>query len=360
MQGAFSVRVDYLRAKCFMQLRYWTHELEFRHPFTISKGTKTHQPTLIVEIQVGDWRGFGEAPAISYYEVTLEKLVATLEKFRPTIERFAFTDPERFWHFLHHLIPGNPFLTCALDMAGWDLFAKRKGLPLYKIWGGDGKAGPITDFTIGMDTPDRMLQKMQERSWPLYKIKVGGSNDLETLEKLRAHTDAPFRVDANAGWTFNTAIELLLKLAALGVELVEQPLAKDNWDEMAKLKSISPLPLIADESCVAERDIATCATCFHGINIKLTKCSGITPARRMIKQAKSLGLKVMLGSMNESTIGSAAIGHLREWVDYLDMDGPLLLAEDLSSGLLFQNGVVVLPLGNGLGVEYKGVQKNEQ
>ncbi len=343
-----------------MQLRYWTHELLFRHPFTISKGTKTHQPTLVVEIEVGNWRGYGEAPAISYYDVTLEKLVQSLEKYRMAIEKFAFTDPERFWHFLHHLIPNDPFLICALDMASWDLFSKRKGVPLYKAWGGNGVSGPLTDFTIGLDTPDQMLKKLQERSWPIYKIKVGSPDDIVILETLRSHTGAIFRVDANAAWDLDTAIKLLPKLAELGVELVEQPLAKDNWEDMQKLKLMSPLPLFADESCVSERDVVKCQDCFHGINIKLTKCSGITPARRMIKHAHQLGLKVMLGSMNESTIGSAAIGHLREWVDFLDMDGPLLLAEDLSTGLSFQEGKVALPNGNGLGVEYRGLLKNEQ
>jgi L-alanine-DL-glutamate epimerase-like enolase superfamily enzyme len=351
---------NYLRAKYFMQLRYWTHELRFRHPFTISKGTKTHQPTLIVELQIGNWRGYGEAPAIAYYHVTLENLVESLEKNKASIERFAFTDPERFWHFLHHLLPGQSFLICALDMAGWDLYAKRKGLPLFKTWGGAGSAGPLTDFTIGMDTPDRMLFKMQERPWPIYKIKVGSPEDLSIIEKLRAYTSAPFRVDANAGWSFETAVQLIPQLLALGVELVEQPLPKDNWEEMIKLKALSSLPLIADESCVAEKDVAACATCFDGINIKLTKCGGITPARRMINHARLLGLKVMLGSMNESTIGSAAIGHLKEWVDYLDMDGPLLLAEDLSSGISYQNGIILLPNQAGMGVAYEGVHKNEQ
>ena len=343
-----------------MQLRYWAHELQFRHPFTVSKGTKTHQPTLVVELEIGNWRGYGEAPAISYYQVTLENLVETLEKNRAAIERFAFTDPERFWHFLHHLIPGNSFLICALDMAGWDLYAKRKGIPLYQAWGGIGNTGPLTDFTIGMDTPERMLLKMQERPWPVYKIKVGSSEDISMLEKLRAHTTVPFRVDANAGWDFETAVQLIPKLSALGVELVEQPLAKENWEEMERLKSISCLPLFADESCVFEKDVAACASCFDGINIKLTKCGGITPARRMIKQARALGLKIMLGSMNESTIGSAAIGHLKEWVDFLDMDGPLLLAEDLSSGISYQEGIVKLPSQAGLGVIYAGLQKNEQ
>ncbi|MFM7511315.1 MAG: dipeptide epimerase [Bacteroidota bacterium] len=343
-----------------MQVRYWTHQLPFRHPFTISKGTKTHQPTLVVALQVGNWCGYGEAPAISYYQVTVESLVESLEKHRAAIERFAFTEPERFWHFLHHLMPADPFLICALDMAGWDLYAKRKGLPLYKIWGGTGLTGPLTDFTIGIDTPDRMLQKMKERPWPLYKIKVGSTADIATLELLRSHTKAPFRVDANAGWTYETAVQLIPKLEALGVELIEQPLPKENSEEMKSLKTISSIPLIADESCVSEKDVSRCAIGFDGINIKLTKCGGITPARRMIKQARELGLKIMLGCMNESTIGSAAIGHLREWVDYLDMDGPLLLSEDLSSGLIYQDGKIQLPNQAGLGVTYMGIQKSEQ
>ena len=338
-----------------MQLRYWPHRLKFRYPFTISKGTKTHQPTLVVELSLGPWKGYGEAPAITYYDITVEKMVEELEKKRTLVEKFAFTDPERYWHYLHHLFPQNPFLVCALDMAGWDLYGNMKSTPLWKLWGGDFTKAPLCDYTIGIDTEERMMQKMQEVPWPIYKVKVGTADDISIIKSLRAKTDAVVRVDANAGWSLETALSLLSPLKELGVELIEQPLAKDDWEGMKKLYAISPLPLYADESCVMEEDVEKCVDHFHGINIKLTKCSGITPARRMIAAAKSKGLKVMVGSMNESTVGSAAIGHLLPFIDDVDMDGPLLLEEDIATGVNYDFGKVTLTDLPGLGILYKGL-----
>ena len=320
-----------------MKLRYKIFQLPFRHPFTISKGTKTHQPGIVVELEHLGRKGYGEAPAITYYNVSAEQMAADLERKKILVEKFAFTDPERYWHYLHHLYPNNPFLVCALDMAGWDLYGKMRGAPLSHIWGLQMNQAPITDFTIGIDSIDKMVAKMKEQPWPVYKIKVGTDHDIEILTALRQHTDAVFRVDANAAWTVSEALPKIEQMKALGVELVEQPLAKDDWEGMKILYEKSPLPLMADESCVSESDVEKCLHHFHGINIKLTKCSGITPARRMITHARSLGMKVMLGCMNESSIGSAALAHLSPLVDYLDMDGPLLLAEDLATGLQFKD-----------------------
>jgi len=336
---------------------YYSYQLEFRHPFTISRGTKTHQPTLIVELEHRGIKGYGEAPAISYYHIPVEKMIADLEAKRAGIEGFAITEPQRYWHYLHHLIPDNPFLVCALDMAGWDLFGKMRKQPLYKLWNLDPARGPQTDFTIGIDTVEKMVAKMKERPWPIYKIKLGTPEDLAIMEALRRETDALFRVDANAGWTVEEALQLIPRLAQLGVEFVEQPLAKDDWDGMRVLYKESVLPLIADESCVKEEDVEACAGFFHGINIKLTKCSGITPARRMIGKARSLGMKVMVGSMNESTIGSAAIAHLLPELDYVDMDGPLLLKDDLGKGLAIGVDRVTIPSSPGLGVEFTGLRR---
>src|SRR5262249_20608979 len=160
--------------------------------------------------------------------------------------------------------------------------------------------------------------------WPIYKIKLGTEEDIAIVEALRAHTNAILRIDANAAWTVEEALQKIPRLKELGVEFIEQPLAKENWDGMKILYDQSSLPLIADESCVVESDVERCKDHFHGINIKLTKCGGITVARRMIDKARSLNLKVMADSMNESTIGSAAIAHLLPLLDYVDMDGPLL------------------------------------
>lgn len=334
-----------------MKINYKQYNLPFRHPFTISKGTKTHQPSLIVELEYFGIKGYGEAPAISYYHIPVEKMIQDIERKRIFLEKFSFSDPERYWHYIHHLFPVNHFLVCALDMAGWDLFGKLKQQPLHRLWGLDMSAAPLTDYTIGIDSIEKMIAKIREKPWPVYKIKVGVENDLEMVASLREHTDAVFRVDANAGWTLEEALQKIPRLKELGVELVEQPLAKDDWEGMAVLYSKSSLPLFADESCVFEEDVTKCKGYFHGINIKLTKCSGITPAKRMIQHARQLDLKVMIGCMNESTVGSAAIAQLSPLLDYVDMDGPLLLAEDTASGVSFDFGRITCSDEPGLGVK---------
>ena len=333
-----------------MKLKYKTYNLPFKHPFTISKGTKTHQPTLITELEFMGIRGYGEAPAISYYNIPVEKMVEDLERKKIFVEKFAFSDPERYWHYLHHLFPANPFLVCALDMAGWDLFGKLKRKQLHELWNLDTSKSPVTDFTIGIDTIENMVSKMKEKLWPVYKIKVGVENDIEMVEALRKHTDAIFRVDANAGWTLEQALQKIPLLKELGVEMVEQPLAKDNWEGMKALFEQSTLPLYADEACVFEADVEKCYQHFHGINIKLTKCSGITPARRMITRARELNMEVMMGCMNESSVGTAAIAQLAPLLDKVDMDGPLLLREDIAAGVSFDYGKIIYTAPAGLGI----------
>ncbi|MEX6686958.1 dipeptide epimerase [Danxiaibacter flavus] len=335
-----------------MKLSYRSYELPFQYPFTISNGrTKTHQPMLGVALSVGPVTGYGEAPAIAYYDITVEQMMGDLERKKMFVEKFAFTEPERYWHYLHHLYPKNPFLVSALDMAAWDLFGKMKGAPLYSLWNTKWENTPATDYTIGIDTVAKMLDKMKAKPWPIYKIKLGTPDDIGIIKALRENTDAVLRVDANAGWTVDEAMQKIPQLKELGVEFIEQPLHKDDWDGMKTLYRHSVLPLLADESCVFEQDVEKCAGHFHGINIKLTKCSGITPAIRMIQKARELNMKVMMGSMNESTIGSAAIGNFLPQLDYVDMDGPLLLSEDKAVGIVFDNGMVHLSGKPGLGIE---------
>nr|WP_242692188.1 dipeptide epimerase [Aridibaculum aurantiacum] len=324
--------------------------MPFKHPFTISSGTKTHQPTLIVALQLGSYVGFGEAPAINYYNITVEQMIADLNAKQKFVEKFALTDPERYWHYLHHLFPANPFLVCALDMAGWDLWGKMKGLPIYKMFQTPMDNLPATDYTIGIDTIENMLAKIDEKPWPIYKIKMGIENDIDLLHAIRKHTSSKIRVDVNGGWTTDEALRKLPLLADMDVELVEQPLHKDNWEGMKKLMEVSQVPLIADESCVFESDVEKCVGHFHGINIKLTKCSGITPARRMIASAQAKRLQIMMGSMNETSIGSAAIVHFLPQLKYVDVDGPLLLAHDLATGLQYDNGQVTISSSPGLGI----------
>ncbi|SRR5579871_1016240 len=336
-----------------MKVRYWSYNLPFKHPFTISKGTKTHQPTFVVALEHFGIIGYGEAPAISYYDIPVEKMIEDLESKKIFVEKFAFNDPSRFWHYLHHLFPKNSFLVCALDIAAWDIYGKLRQKPLYKLWQTAFTKDVLTDYTIGIDSIERMIEKMKEKPWPIYKIKLGTTHDLEIIEALRKNTNAVFRVDANAAWTTEEALQKIPYLQKAGVELIEQPLAKDDWDGMRILFQKSSLPLIADESCVGENDVEKCFEHFHGINIKLTKCSGITPALRMIEKARSLNMRVMMGCMNESTIGSAAVAHFLPQLDYVDMDGPLLLAEDIARGIDYDYGKIIISDRPGLGIELR-------
>jgi L-alanine-DL-glutamate epimerase-like enolase superfamily enzyme len=335
-----------------MKVSYKTYNLKFRHPFGISRGTKTHQPTLIVQLEHLGYIGYGEAPAINYYNITVEKMVEDLERKKQFIEKFAFTDPERYWHYLHHLFPANPFLVCALDIAGWDLFGKMKNKMLSELFGPGRSTKPLCDYTIGIDTIKKMVEKLHEKPWPIYKIKLGTDKDIQIIKELRKHTNAIIRIDANAAWTAEEAMEKINVFKDLNIEFIEQPLAKDDWQGMKMLFKNSPIELIADESCVFENDVEKCHMHFQGINIKLTKCSGLTPALRMIKKARELNMTVMVGSMNESTIGSAAIGHLLHLIDHVDMDGPLLLEEDVATGLTYNNdGNVLTSDAPGLGIK---------
>jgi L-alanine-DL-glutamate epimerase-like enolase superfamily enzyme len=308
---------------------------------------------LFVEIELNGISGFGEAPAISYYNIPVDKMLADLEEKLVELEAFSFQHPTEFHAFLLNLFPENSFLICALDMAAWDVFGKQQNQLLHQLWGTSWTNLPLSDYTIGLDSVEKMIRKMEENPWPIYKIKLGSSNDIELISELRKHTAVPFRIDANGGWTLDEAISNIPILKALGVELIEQPLEKYDFESMNILIQKSSVPLFADESCVSEADVVKCAGCFDGINIKLTKCGGITPALRMIEQARKLGLKVMMGTMNESIVGTAAIAQFLPQLDYADLDGPLLLNGDNASGLQQINGLVHIDGKSGLGIHAK-------
>lgn len=334
-----------------MKINYWHFELPFQYPFSISGGrTKTHQPSLVVCIEHQGLKGFGEAPAILYYNIPVEKMIADLTDRLKELESFDFRHPETFGAFAFSLFPENSFLVCALDMAAWDLFGKQQQKPLFQLWNTEWKNLPLSDYTLGIDEIPVMLHKMDEHPWPIYKVKLGNKKDIEIIQALRAHTNAPLRIDVNGGWTLTEAKEKIQELSIYGIELIEQPLSKYERHLMPQLKAQSTIPLIADESCVREEDVEKCADGFHGINIKLTKCGGISPALRMIKTARKLGLKVMIGNMNESSIGTSAIAHFLPQLDFVDMDGPLLLVGDLALGLELKNGIANLSNLPGLGI----------
>jgi L-Ala-D/L-Glu epimerase len=275
----------------------------------------------------------------------------SLEAARGEIESQPLGEPAELWQRVFARLENNRFALAALDEAAYDLWGKKRGQPVYKLWGLSLDRIPLSDYTIGIDTIEKMVSKMQEYAdWPIFKIKLGTSNDVEIIRELRRHTSATFRVDANCAWTAGQAIANAREFKPLGVEFIEQPLAADNWEGMKKVYAESVLPVIADESCLVEEDVARCRGYFHGINIKLTKCGGMTPARRMIERARQLGLKVMIGCMTESTVGISAIAQLLPLLDYVDMDGGELIARDVATGVRLERGKCIFPAENGNGV----------
>lgn len=335
-----------------MDLRLHQFELRLRHPFTISRETISVQPTLIVELEAEGVRGYGEATTNPYYGVTLETLSAALERVRPEIERWNAEDPTELWETVHPALHKDSFAQCALDLAAHDLWGKLRGQPVYRLWGLQLDRLPPSNYTIGIDTIEVMVAKLREfPGWPVYKIKLGTDRDLDIVRQLRQHTDAVFRVDANCGWTAEQTLANAPELAAQGVEFIEQPLPADRWADMRRVYAECALPVIADESCITEADVDGCHGHFHGINIKLVKCAGMTPARRMIARARQLGLQVMVGCMTESTVGISAIAQLLPLLDYVDMDGACLLAADIATGVTVERGICRYPARPGHGVE---------
>ncbi|MCU0338428.1 MAG: dipeptide epimerase [Spirosomaceae bacterium] len=332
-----------------MKLYLHRFDLRLKHTFTIAHDSRDVQPILIVELRDGDLSGYGEATSNKYYQVTIEGMMDVLTQIQPLIETHDLRSPEDFWTLTNKHLAAHPFAQCALDEAANDLWAKKRGQRLYEAWGLSVEQIPMTNYTIGIDSVEKMVAKMLEFPWPLYKIKLGTADDLALVRELRRHTSATFRIDANCAWTADQAIAYAPELKALGVEFIEQPLKADDWDGMKQVFEKSVLPCIADESCIVETDVARCAGYFHGVNVKLTKCGGLTPARRMLAQAQALGLKTMVGCMNESSVGISAIAHLLPLLDYVDMDGSLLIANDPATGVSFDYGKVIFANENGTG-----------
>jgi L-alanine-DL-glutamate epimerase-like enolase superfamily enzyme len=358
-----------------MKIILHTFDLKIRDRFKIAHQERDSQETLIVALQDVDADGntvigLGETTANPYYGFTVESMQEEIEQLRAHIENFQIINtaqasglsgrPEAFWEHLYPHLQQRSFTLCALDMAAHDLYGKKLGKPLYQVWGLDPKDAPASNYTIGIDTIEKMVQKMKAVPWPLYKIKLGTEEDLEIVKELRKHTDAVFRVDANCAWGVDETIRNSVELQKLGVEFIEQPMRGDDFEGMKEVYKRSALPLIADESCIVESDVARCHGHFHGVNIKLTKCGGLTPARRMIAEARRLNMKVMVGCMTESSVGISAIAHLAPLLDYVDMDGALLLAEDVATGVKVQPDGVDYAQENGTGARLITANKLEQ
>ncbi len=333
-----------------MKISLKKYVLHLKHTFSISRESHDFQNSLIIGLTLNGQTGYGEATSNPYYKITVESMMAEIETNQSFLEHYNFSTPEVFHAFLVSKGLSN-FAICALDLAAHDLYGKLNNKPLYEIWDTNTLHYPITNYTIGIASIEKMVEKMQETPWPIYKVKLGTDDDVAIVRELRKHTNAVFRIDANCAWTAAETIKNALLLKDLGVEFLEQPLKADDWEGMEKVMHQSVLPVIADESCIVETDVEKCALHFNGINIKLTKCGGLTPALRMIKKGKKLGLKVMMGCMTESTVGISAIAQLLPQLDYVDMDGAMLLKEDIATGVhILTDGRVVFPELNGTGV----------
>ncbi|MEM9674120.1 MAG: dipeptide epimerase [Bacteroidota bacterium] len=347
-----------------MQIHLHTFTLKLREAFRISYESRDEQDIMVVQLSDTNERGItltglGESTANNYYHVSISKMQDDIEVHLQLIENYSLATqplkagaegtPEHLWENLAPHLRNSAFTLCALDIAAHDLYGKKIGQPLYQLWGLNPANAPTTNYTIGIDSIDTMVQKMRAKPWPIYKIKLGTPEDLAIVRALREHTDAVLRVDANCAWSVEETIENSRELKKLGVEFIEQPLRADDLEGMQEVYQHSAIPVMADESCIAEADVAKCEGRFHGINIKLTKCGGITPARRMIADARQRDMKVMIGCMTESTIGTSAIAHLAPLLDYVDMDGAMLLAEDIATGVSITPQGVEFPAENGTG-----------
>lgn len=322
-----------------MQITVHPYDLPLANPFRIAHESRTVQPTLIVGLTEPSLGlvGYGEAPMTRYYGLDGPTSTAELLSLAPAFAPHQTLEPPELHALLDEHAPHlNPFLRCALDVAVHDLWGWRNNQRTGLLWSQDRSRQVPSCYTIGLGPIDEMIAKLTAFPWPVYKIKLGrGDDDVAIIRALRAHTTAPFYVDANTGWTARQTIEYSAPLAELGVVFIEQPLPPGDLAGTREVHQHAALPIFADESCQTEADVDRCAESFAGINIKVVKCGGLLPARRMITRARTLGLQVMAGCMTESSVGISGIAQLLPELDYADLDGAMLLARDPARGVTF-------------------------
>jgi len=339
-------------------LRHHPMELRLRHTFRLARGATDSRWNLFLELEHEGLVGLGEAAPIPRYGQDWRSAAAAAERMVVGLDKSeGLESPEVFYDAATRVaVEGQPAAEAAVDMALRDLAGKRLGAPLYRLLGVDPEAIPPTSFTIGMDTPEAVVAKVKEAvEFQVLKVKMGSEDDKAMLEAVRGVADQPLRVDANEGWTLENALPRLEWLEALGVELVEQPLPAGRLEETARLREVSPLPLFADEDVGRAEEIPRLAEAYDGGNIKLMKCGGIGEALRMIAVARAHGLQIMLGCMVESSLAITAAAHLAPLVDFVDLDGNLLVTNDPYQGATVKKGRLVLPQGSGLGVTGPGL-----
>ena len=334
-----------------MNLKFYPYTLELKHVFTVATASRKTTPVMMVEIEYDGITGYGEASMPPY----LGESHQTANDFLSKVDLQQFEDPfnlEEILSYVDSIAPGNPAAKASVDIALHDLVGKLINQPWYKIWGLNPDKTPYTSFTIGIDKPEVVRQKVKEaEQYKILKVKLGLENDKEMIETIRSVTDKPIRCDVNQGWkNKEEALKMIEWLATKGVEFVEQPMPKEWYDEHAWLRERSPLPIIGDESVQRLPDIRKVYGAYDGINIKLMKSTGMREAYKMILLARSLDMKVMLGCMTETSCAISAAAQLSPLVDWADLDGAELISNDLFEGTKIIDGKVVLSNLPGIGV----------
>jgi L-alanine-DL-glutamate epimerase-like enolase superfamily enzyme len=338
-----------------LKLTYKPYTLELIHPFTLASFSRKETPIVLTEIEYGGEVGYGEASLPQYLGESQESVINFLSK----VDLNQYNNPkdiDGILNYVDSIDEGNNAAKASVDISLHDLVGKLLGMPLYKYFGLNKPTNAFTSYTIGIDSLEMISEKIDEASdFKYYKIKLGTDNDKEIIETIRKKTDRALFVDVNQGWkNKNYAMEMIEWLSERNVILVEQPLPKENVDEIAWLNEKSPLPIIADEAVLRLSDITSVKDIYSGINIKLMKSTGLREAFAMIKKAKDLGLKIMLGCMTETSCAITAAAHLSSLVDWLDLDGPLLIKTDFFEGVSYSTGKIVLSVLPGIGLKKRG------
>lgn len=335
-----------------MHLRFFPYELQLRHTFTVASYSRTTTPDVQVEIEYEGLTGYGEASMPPYLGQSTETVTAFLQK----VNLEQFPDPfqlEEILTYVDSLSPADSAAKAAVDIALHDLVGKLMGQPWYRIWGLDPGKAPSTTFTIGIDTPEVVKQKTLEAAgkFNILKVKVGLDSDEAMIRAIRSVTQVPLAVDANQGWKDrNKALEEIFWLKEQGVVMVEQPMARERIDDNAWLTEHSPLPIFADESIQRLADVPAIKGVYSGINIKLMKCTGMREGWKMAQLGRALGMKVMVGCMTETSCAVSAAAQFSPYVDFADLDGNLLIANDRFDGVKVVEGRLSLPDRPGIGL----------
>ena len=328
--------------------------LKLRHTWTTTMSSSEFRDTLFVQFSQEGETGVGEGAPIVRYHENAEGARQAFEAARSELLAMNPWEFEKNMAAIFHKIDGQFAAKAAIDLAIMDWVGKKLDVPLYRYFGLDPEGAPLTTFSIGMDTPAVIRQKVQEAAdFPILKIKVGLKTDEEMIASVRSVTKKPLRVDVNEGWTDKEeAVRKINWLESQGVEFVEQPMPAAMLEETRWVRERVHLPLIADEACLNPAAVPKLVNSYDGVNVKLDKCGGILAAMRTIQVAKSLGMKTMLGCMVSSSVSVTAAAHLSPLVDYADLDGNLLIANDPYTGVQVRQGKLILPKGAGLGVTH--------